>query len=144
MNYIRIALFLGLMALVSILNAQSAKEIIIEGEAPFAKGENIRLIVIEDYVTCTPKTVAANRIDNSGHFKLSYETNHNCLVQLAIRNMKAEFYIVPQHNYQFRIKGDSTLFQLLDPAQYGGYLEIESFYPDTADFNQKINRFADY
>jgi thiol-disulfide isomerase/thioredoxin len=144
MNYIKTILFLILIAFASNLNAQSVKEVIIEGDAPFAKGENIRLIVIEDYVTFTHKTVATSQIDNNGHFKLSYHINHNCLVQLAIRNMKAEFHIVPQHTYQFRIKADSMLFQLLDPAQYGGYLEIETLYPDTADLNLKINRFSRY
>lgn len=144
MNYRKIIHFLLLLMFASNLNAQSAKEVTIEGNAPFAKGENIRLIVIEDYVTYTSKTVATSQIDNAGRFKLSYKTNHNYLAQLAIRNMKAEFYIVPQHNYQFRINGDSTLFQLLDPEQYGGYLEIENLYPDTADLNLKINRFARY
>jgi len=144
MNNVKIIIGLILTAFVLNISAQSGKDIVIEGEAPFAKGENIRLIVIEDYITCTPKTVITNPIDANGHFKLNYKANRNYLVQLAIRNMKAEFYVVPQHTYQFRITGDSMLFQLLDPLQYGGYLIIDTPYPDTADLNLKINRFSRY
>jgi thiol-disulfide isomerase/thioredoxin len=124
--------------------AQSVKESDISGSATFAKGEEIRLILIEDYVTFTQKDVKSTKIDKNGNFSLSYLITQPSLVQLAIRNMRAEFYIVPQHTYQFEIQADSLLFQLLNPEDYGGYLQIKSTVIDTNDLNWKINRFSRY
>lgn len=116
----------------------------ISGTADFAKGEEIRLLVFNDLLNNTPTVAATDKIDHKGRFKLTYSTNQIQLVQLAIRTTKAEFLIVPANKYQFTISTDTTLFELINPDTYGGYLQITSDREDTADLNYKINGFANY
>ncbi|MEG1556465.1 MAG: TlpA disulfide reductase family protein, partial [Bacteroidales bacterium] len=104
----------------------------------------IRLLAFDDLINANYRTVAKDIIDQDGRFHLSYNTNHIELVQLAINTSKAEFFIVPSHEYVFDIEMDPQLFQLLDPTQYGGYLQIKNSFIDTADLNYKINRFSNF
>jgi len=123
-------------------NAQ--RPVTITGEAPFAKNEEIRLLVFDDLLNYIPTVAATDQIDKNGRFKLSYSTNQIKLVQLAIRTSKAEFFIVPDHDYQFQITTDTTLFKLINPERYGGYLQITNPSADSSDLNFKINRFSNY
>lgn len=116
----------------------------ISGSAAFAAGEELRLLVFDDLLNGIPNVVATDIIDKNGHFSLKYRTADIKLAQLAIRNAKAEFFIVPANDYSFTITMDSTLFQLINPEKYGGFLQIENTKKDTSDLNYKINRFAQY
>ena len=120
------------------------RPVTITGEAPFAKNEEIRLLVFDDLLNYVPTVAATDQIDKNGHFKLTCSTNQIKLVQLAIRTSKAEFFIVPDHTYQFQISVDTTLFKLVNPEKYGGYLQITNALADTSDLNYKINRFSNY
>ncbi len=116
----------------------------ITGRAAFAAGEELRLLVFDDLLNGIPNVVATDIIDKNGHFSLKYRTTDIKLAQIAIRNAKAEFFIVPANDYTFTITMDSTLFQLINPEKYGGFLQIENTKKDTADLNYKINRFSKY
>lgn len=120
------------------------RPVTITGEAPFAKNEEIRLLVFDDLLNYVPTVAATDQIDKNGHFKLTCSTNQIKLVQLAIRTSKAEFFIVPDHTYQFQISVDTTLFKLVNPEKYGGYLQITNALADTSDLNYKINRFSNF
>jgi len=120
------------------------RPVTITGEAPFAKNEEIRLLVFDDLLNYIPTVAATDQIDKNGRFKLSYSTNQIKLVQLAIRTSKAEFFIVPDHDYQFQISVDTNLFKLINPERYGGYLQITNPSVDSSDLNFKINRFSNY
>ncbi len=126
------------------LATRAQQPVTITGTAPFAKNEEIRLLVFDDLINNIPKVVATDKIDKQGKFVLSYPTNQILLVQLAIRTSRAEFFIVPNQQYNFQITTDSLLFQLINPEKYGGYLEITSSKTDTNDLNYKINRFSNY
>lgn len=134
-----IALFVGLAAF-----GWAQRPVTVNGTAPFAKGEEIRLLVFDDLLYNIPTVAATDKIDKNGHFKLSYSTNRIQLVQLAIRTSKAEFFIVPDHHYNFSIDVDTVLFQLINPEKYGGYLWITNPATDTSDLNYKINRFSNF
>ena len=123
------------------LLAQAQNPVIITGDAPFAKNEEIRLIVFDDLLNNVPKVVATDKIDKTGRFALKYETNQVKLVQLAIRTTKAEFLVAPSHTYNFHLSVDSILFNLIAPETYGGYLQVVPDKIDTNDLNYKINRF---
>lgn len=116
----------------------------ISGSATFAAGEELRLLVYDDLLNGIPNVVASDIIDKNGHFSLKYRTTDIKLAQIAIRNAKAEFFIVPANDYSFTITMDSMLFQLINPEKYGGFLQIENAKKDTADLNYKINRFSQY
>lgn len=120
------------------------RPVTITGEAPFAKNEEIRLLVFDDLLNYVPTVAATDQIDKNGHFKLTCSINQIKLVQLAIRTSKAEFFIVPDHTYQFQISVDTTLFKLVNPEKYGGYLQITNASADTSDLNYKINRFSNF
>lgn len=120
------------------------RPVTITGEAPFAKNEEIRLLVFDDLLNYVPTVAATDQIDKNGHFKLTCSINQIKLVQLAIRTSKAEFFIVPDHTYQFQISVDTTLFKLVNPEKYGGYLQITNALADTSDLNYKINRFSNF
>lgn len=122
----------------------AAQPVTITGVAPFAKNEEIRLLVFNDLINNVPTVAATDKIDKNGHFKLSCTINEIKLCQLAIRTTKAEFLLVPHFRYDFEISTDTVLFQLINPEHYGGYLEITSTKTDTNDLNYKINRFTNY
>lgn len=116
----------------------------ITGNAPFAAGKEIRLLVYEDLLNGIPTVATTDIIDKHGRFSLKFTTRDILLAQLAICTSKAEFFIVPSNDYFFNISMDSVLYQRLNPEKYGGFLHIESQKPDTADLNFKINRFSEY
>jgi thiol-disulfide isomerase/thioredoxin len=116
----------------------------ITGTAPFAAGEEIRLLVFHDLINGIADVAATDIIDKHGRFALKYNTTDIELAQLAIRTSKAEFFIVPANSYSFTITMDSTLYQLINPEKYGGFLQIENAVKDTGDLNYKINRFSQY
>lgn len=121
-----------------------AQPVTITGKAPFAKNEEIRLLVFNDLLNNIPTVAATDKIDKNGHFKLTCPINEIKLCQLAIRTTKAEFLLVPHTRYDFEINTDTVLFQLINPEHYGGYLEITNTRTDTNDLNYKINRFSNY
>lgn len=125
------------------LGARAAAQdpVTITGDAPFASNEEIRLLVYDDLLNSIPRVVATDKIDRNGHFKLTYQTNRIRPVQLAIRTTKADFYVVPYHEYRFHITTDTALFGMINPEKYGGFLHITTDKTDTADLNYKINRF---
>lgn len=125
-------------------SAQKINDVVIEGRANFAKGEEIRLVIFDDLLTYTPKTVATAKIAKNGQFSLKYKATQITLAQLVIRTSRAEFFIAPAHSYYFDITVDEQLFQLLDPEYYGGVLQLKPSVIDTNDLNYKINRFANF
>ena len=116
----------------------------ITGTAPFAAGEEIRLLVFNDLLNGIADVAATDIIDKHGRFALKYNTTDIKLAQLAIRTCRAEFFIVPANSYSFSISVDSALYQLINPEKYGGYLQIENAVKDTDDLNFKINRFSQF
>ena len=116
----------------------------ISGSAPFAAGEEIRLLVFHDLLNGIPTVATTDIIDKHGHFTLKYNTNEILMAQLAIRTSSAEFFITPANSYHFNISMDSTLFERIDPEKYGGFLQIENTKTDTGDLNYKLNRFSKF
>ncbi len=124
--------------------AQAQQPVTITGDAPFAANEEIRLLIFDDLLNNIPTVAATSKIDKNGKFKLHYATNQIQLAQLAIRTTKAELFVVPNHDYNLHITTDTTLFKLINPERYGGYLHITTDKVDTNDLNYKINRFSNY
>ena len=133
-----------LVCLLTTLFGQSQSSVTITGTAPFAAGEEIRLLVFNDLLNGIADVAATDIIDKHGRFSLKYNTYDIQLAQLAIRTSKAEFLIVPANSYNFTISVDSTLYQRINPEKYGGYLLIRSDCNDTADLNYKVNRFSQF
>ena len=123
---------------------QKESVVTIEGYTPLPAGEEIRLIAFSDLLTNKPVTVASDKISKNGKFKLIYKSKEPELVQLCVRTSRAEFYIAPGRSYNFEIDMDPELFKLLDPGQFGGYVQIKSIPYDTNSLNHKINRFNTY
>ena len=134
-------IFLLFFTVHNLTMAQKQNEVLITGEASFAAGKEIRLIVFDDLLTHTPITVATDKISKDGFFQLQYKTNRIKVAQLAIQTSKAEFYIVPGTHYDFIIDMNPDLFQLLDPNSYGGFLQIQPTNLDTNELNVKIKKF---
>lgn len=132
---------LALFLLVNTSFAQKLKPVVIEGKAEFAAGMEVRLMTYTDLLSCRQEVVATDKIGKDGSFRLSFPTRQIQLVQLAIRTSKAEFYVMPEQTYRFTIDMDPQLFQLLDPMEYGGYLQIQCDGATQTDLNYKINRF---
>ena len=132
---------LALFLLAQTAIAQKLQPVVIEGKAEFAAGMEVRLIAYTDLLSYRQEVVATDKIGKDGSFRLSFPTRQIQLVQLAIRTSKAEFYVAPEHTYRFTVTMDPQLFQLLDPMEYGGFLQIKSDNATTNDLNYKINRF---
>lgn len=138
---IRHLLLLAILLLANGMYAQKLKTVVIEGTAEFAAGKEIRLIAYTDLISYKQEVVASDKIGKDGHFKLSFHTPFIRLVQIAINTSKAEFYVEPESSYRFNIDMDPKLFQLLDPMEYGGFLQIRCDGSTPNDLNYKINRF---
>ena len=132
---------LALLLLAQTVYAQKLKPVVIEGTAEFAAGMEIRLMAYTDLLSYRQEVVATDKIGKDGSFRLSFPTRHIQLVQIAIRTSKAEFYVMPEQTYRFTIDMDPQLFQLIDPMEYGGFLQIKSEDDTPHDLNYKINRF---
>jgi thiol-disulfide isomerase/thioredoxin len=113
----------------------------IEGKTTFAAGEEVRIIAVEDYISMRQETIASEKIDRNGCFKIIFQSPKIKLIQIEVRTSKAEFFIVPGYHYTFDITMDPQLFDLLDPEMFGGFLQVRSHTVDTLDMNYKINRF---
>lgn len=138
-------LTLLLLLLTISLYGQKESAVTIEGETPFAAGEEVRVTGFTDYISLRPITFASSITDENGSFTLTFNTSHKTeWVQLEIRTSRAEFFVVPGYHYQFDIDMDPDLFNLLDPEEYGGFLQIRKKQPDTLDLNYKINRFSSF
>lgn len=124
---------------------QKPTPVVVKGNASFAAGKEIRLIVFEDLLTYRPRVAATAEIAADGSFQLSYSTLRPELVQIAIQTSKAEFYVQPASVYDFTIEMDEQLFDLLDPMSYGGFLQVtcRNELPEN-DINQKISYFDNY
>ncbi|MCR4877861.1 MAG: TlpA family protein disulfide reductase [Bacteroidales bacterium] len=143
MNHLRRHILLT-FCLLTALAGQAQTPVTITGTATFAAGEEVRLLVFNDLLNGIADIAATDIIDKHGRFSLKYNTNDIQLAQLAIRTSKAEFFIVPANSYNFTVSMDSTLYQLINPEKYGGFLQIENDRHDTADLNYKINRFSEF
>ena len=132
---------LALFLLAQTAIAQKLQPVVIEGKAEFAAGMEVRLIAYTDLLSYRQEVVATDKIGKDGSFRLSFPTRQIQLVQLAIRTSKAEFYVAPERTYRFTVNMDPQLFQLLDPMEYGGFLQIKSENATSNDLNYKINRF---
>ena len=134
---------IGHIHLIALLMATTVSRaqtpVTITGTAPFAAGEEIRLLVFNDLLNGIADVAATDIIDKHGRFALKYNTRDIALAQLAIRTSKAEFYIVPANSYSFTITVDTTLYQLINPEKYGGYLHIERI-PATSITRSTVSR----
>lgn len=90
-------LLIALLMATTVSRAQTP--VTITGTAPFAAGEEIRLLVFNDLLNGIADVAATDIIDKHGRFALKYNTRDIALAQLAIRTSKAEFYIVPANSY---------------------------------------------
>ena len=134
-------MLLTALLLAQAVYAQKLKPVVIEGTAAFAAGMEVRLVAYTDLLSYRQEVVATDKIGKDGSFRLTFPTRQIQLVQLAIRTSKAEFYVMPEQNYHFTVDMDPQLFQLLDPMEYGGFLQIQCDGTTPADLNYKINRF---
>lgn len=136
-----IIIALAILLPMEVAFAQKLQPVVIEGKAEFAAGMEVRLIAYTDLLSYRQEVVATDKIAKDGSFKLSFPTRQIQLVQIAIRTSKAEFYVAPERTYHFAVDMDSQLFQLLDPMEYGGFLQIRCDETTANDLNYKINRF---
>ena len=137
-------LLLACLMMTISLSAQKLKDAVIEGNAPFAKGKEIRLLVFDDLLTYTTTVVARETIDKNGKFKLQYKTYETKMAQIAIMTAKAEFCIEPEKEYHLDIDADEATLQLVSPEEYGAFLQVTPQNTDTTELNYRINRFSNF
>ena len=136
-------LLVGLLMTLSV-SAQKLKDVVIEGNAPFAKGKEVRLLVFDDLLTYTTQVAAKATISKNGDFKLHYKTYETTLAQLAIMNAKAEFFIEPEKEYHLDIEANDAIFQLVSPEEYGVFLKVTPHPIDSTELNYRINFFSNF
>jgi thiol-disulfide isomerase/thioredoxin len=122
--------------------AQKPKEIKMDGYAPFAANYEIRLINYTDYITFTPILVASAKIGSTGKFQLSYKSSGIQLSKIEINTSSSELFLVPGYNYNLNISMDKELFNLFNPEDENGFMEITPLILDTNDLNFKIQKFS--
>lgn len=123
------------------LFAQKEQEVVVSGEAKFAKNQKIRLVGFSDYITWQPQELASAKVAKDGSFKLSFKSSNISLVQLSVMRSQREIFLTPGYSYQYNLEMDNFDAQAFDPSAQSNYLQITDVIGDTNDINIKINYF---
>jgi peroxiredoxin len=90
----------GLLILIFLIFCNNISgQILIKGEFPGAEGREIRLVVIDDYLSFRPVEVASYRIDQDGYFFFSAGLTSPRNVQLLIDHNVSTFFAEPGIDY---------------------------------------------
>lgn len=106
----------------------------ITGEFEGAAGKEVRLIVIDDYLTYRPVEVAATIIDSGGSFSFSLSLDHAREVELRIDHSRSSFFAEPGVDYHLKYKA----FDFSAPQRQDVYWLEEDF-----EFELSISRGTD-
>src|SRR5690348_8028320 len=137
MRFLFILLFLPLFVF--------SENVVISGKAPSYSNYDIEVVVYDDYITNTEKTLALSTISGTGDFKLNFPLTYTTNVILKVDQKQAILYIEPGKSYDLSILSSDSL-------QTGVNIKKLSYQLNSKDtmelnalirvFNYKVNEFV--
>ena len=120
------------------------RPVIIEGQASFAKSNQLRFYFYNDLFLQEKTLCAAANVDKEGNFRAEIQTNETVLLVIAFQTTYGYIFIEPEKHYKIELKADENLLKRIDAEMLGSVIETRMLTVDTAELNYKINRFDRY
>ena len=121
------------------------KPVVIEGQAAFAKGNQVRFYFYNDLFLQEKTLCATANVDKEGNFRVEIPTNETVLLFIAYQATYGQIYIEPEKSYKIELSAtNENLLKRIDADMLGGTLETRVISTDTTELNYKINRFDWY
>ena len=136
--------FCLLFLLLLFTNAVALKPVVIEGNAPFAKNEQLRFYFYNDLLLQHKTLCATTKVDNNGYFKVQIPANEVSLLTIAYNTTYGQIFVEPEKQYNVELSSDENLLKRIDADMLGGAISIKFASVDTNELNYKINRFERY
>jgi len=134
-------LFLFFLLLQSFL-VFALKPVVIEGEASFAKNNQLRFYFYNDLFLQEKILCATTKVDKEGNFRVEIQINETTLLFIAFQTTYGQIFIEPEKKYKIELSVENeNLLKRIDADMLGNNINVRITISDTTDLNYKINRF---
>ena len=136
--------------LLSVFLLQSAfifalKPVVIEGQASFAKNNQLRFYFYNDLFLQEKTLFTTTNVDKEGNFRVEIPINETIILFIAFQAIYGQIYIEPEKYYKIELSTtNENLLKRIDAHMLGGSIETRITSSDTTELNYKINRFDWY
>ena len=137
-------LFVFIFLLMSVF-VFALKPVVIEGQAPFAKNNQLRFYFYNDLFLQEKVLCATAKTDKDGNFRVEIQTDETSLLTIAFQTTYGQIFIEPEKQYKIELSvTNDNLLKRIDADMLGCAIEIRITPSDTMELNYKINRFDWY
>ncbi|MDR2409191.1 MAG: redoxin family protein [Bacteroidales bacterium] len=120
------------------------KPVVIEGQASFAKGNQLRFYFYNDLLLKEKVLCSTVNVNKEGSFRVEIPTNETVLLTIAYNTTYGYIFIEPEKHYQIALSTDEERLKRIDAEILGGVIATRIIPVDTAELNYKINLFDKY
>ena len=121
------------------------KPVVIEGQAEFAKNNQLRFYFYNDLFLQEKTLYNTANVDKDGNFSVEIQTNETVLLIIAFQTTYGQIFIEPEKKYKIELSAtNENLLKRIDADMLGSALETRITPTDTTELNYKINRFEWY
>jgi thiol-disulfide isomerase/thioredoxin len=121
------------------------KPVLIEGQALFAKNNQLRFYFYNDLFLQEKVQCAVSDVDKEGNFRVEIPVNDVNTLFIAYQAICGQIYIEPEKQYKIELSAtNEDILKRIDADMLGGVLGIRIISSDTTELNYKINRFEWY
>jgi thiol-disulfide isomerase/thioredoxin len=120
------------------------KHVIIQGEAAFAKGAEIRFYLYDELLTRNKTLITKTYINEEGAFQVEIPVLETRELILNINTSEGSIFVEPEKNYNIILHTNEQLINRIDAKYLGNTIQISILNSDTNELNWKINFFNQY
>ena len=120
------------------------KHVIIQGEAAFAKGAEIRFYLCDELLTGNKTLITKTYINEEGAFQVEIPVLETRELILNINTSEGSIFVEPEKNYNIILHTNEQLINRIDAKYLGNTIQISILNSDTNELNWKINFFNQY
>jgi thiol-disulfide isomerase/thioredoxin len=120
------------------------KPVVIEGQATFAKGDQLRFYFYNDLLLKEKVLCATTNVNKEGTFRVEIPTNETVLLTIAFNTTYGYIFVEPEKRYQITLSTDEKHLKRIDAELLGGMIQTRIIHVDTTELNYKINLFDRY
>jgi len=137
-------ILISIVIILSGIDCFALKPVRIQGEAPFAKGKEIRFYLYDELLTGNKTLITKTFIDESGTFKTEIPVTEIRELIISINTTDGSFFIEPETNYHIQLFSDEKLINQINSKYLGNSIRIAILNTDSNELNAKINYFSQY
>ena len=120
-------------------NLSFSQNVTITGKAPAYEGEEISVLIYDDYLSYTEKELANSKIDDEGNFKLTFDIASTTYAKISINETVKTLYIEPGSKYEIIFPSGNAGNPQIPDKQSGKPIEIVN--ADDNELNRLISNF---